>query len=164
MILPNFRPPYLTPIKIKGTSDITPNALNWADIRFTASSGEHEVTEQQVTGISTPITLSINGVWGTDTKVYYRVASTPASSNPLLNTSVGGPFDPSIGDGTSSAGYTYNNPNPSFVVRNNDYVSFVIWGQDPLGPATWSPFTVTVKNESEVGSPTIDTFVGTPGP
>jgi hypothetical protein len=161
MILPNFRPPYLTPIAIKGSST-TPAGVNWGNINFTASSGTHSITEQRITGIGSPIVLSMNGVWGAGSKLYYRVGPTPTTvANPVTNIDFSGPFDYTVGFGSSSLGYTaalpYNDSTGSFTVNNNDYVSFMCWGSDPPGPVGYPTWTVTIKNESD-NQAILDTF------
>lgn len=166
MIVPNFRPPYLTPIKIKGSS-VNPNVLNWTDIRFTASAGEHQFTEQQVTGIGTPITISVNGSWGTASKLYYRVSSTPNPlPNPMINKDIiptaATAFDYDLAFGQSSQGFTaclpFNDTTGSFTVNPNEYVAFLCWGQDQIGPAGFPTWTVTVNNESTSPPSELDTF------
>jgi hypothetical protein len=163
MILPNFRPAYLTPIKIQGSNN--PAAVNWTNIRFTASSGTHQITEQQITGISSPIVLSLNGAWGASSKIYYRVSPTATPlPNPLLNIDVFGgstAFDYSVAFGSSSQGFTaclpFNSTGSTFTVSNNDFVAIICWGSDPPGPAGFPTWTVTVNNESS-GASTLDTF------
>jgi hypothetical protein len=164
MILPNCRPAYLTPIKIQGSNN--PAAVNWTNIRFTASEGTHQITEQQITGISSPIVLSVNGAWGSNSTLYYRVAPTTTPlPNPLLNIDVFGgatAFDYGVGFGSSSQGFTaclpFNSTASSFTVNNNDFVAFICWGADQLGPGIVFPtWTVTVNNES-AGAATLDTF------
>ena len=164
MILPNCRPAYLTPIKIKGSN--TPASINWSNIRFTASSGTHQITEQQITGISSPIVLSVNGSWGSNSTLYYRVAPTATTlPNPLLNkdffTGVTA-FDYAVAFGSSSQGFTaclpFNSTGSTFAVNNNDFVAFICWGADQVGPGIVFPtWTVTVNNES-AGASTLDTF------
>ena len=78
MILPNFRPPYLTPIKIQASSDVTPDAVNWVNITHNFANDETTITEKQITGINQTITLqvSVANIAVPNIGFYYRVGNT----------------------------------------------------------------------------------------
>ena len=179
MILPSFRPSYLTPIKIKGSGGTTPNTLNWSDIIFDKSEEKHTVTEQQITGISSPITLSINWTRTPTIFVFYRIAPTPlpegANLYNILSTDPNAPagltFDPYNNDGSQNNfrlpcdethGFTAAGAYPTdtcdeIVVNNNDYVAFVCF-QDAAPPfIPYSTWAVTINNQTNGGT-LVDTF------
>lgn len=144
MILPNCRPAYLTPIKIKSTAsgpDVIPDPVNWGTAIYTDGASLYQLTEKQITGINQTITLKLTGVWGTNAFVYFLVSNTPMGD--------GATIDPVMG------GYTLISPNGTFTVSNNQYVSFVCDGF-PF-PGTWPTWTVTVLNNSDSDT-TLDTF------
>jgi hypothetical protein len=146
MILPNFRPPYLTPIKIITSSgaDVVPNAINWGQATYDVAIPEYTTTEKQVTGINQTITLKLTGAWGVNGFVYVRVNSTPLGDGWVTTDPVGDGFSTIAVDGT-------------FTVSNNQYVGFACDGF-AFGPGGY-PFswTVTVKNNSD-GDTILDTF------
>jgi hypothetical protein len=139
VVTPDFKvePPPVPP-------DVTPDPVDWADISYDASDNEYTVAVQQITGISTPITLEVTGFFGILIG-YVRVDNfEPSWTN-------GGVWDGNI------AGWTVVTTSPyQLTVTNGQYVSF---GCEPDGPSSLSR-TITVKNNSDDGF-TIDTFVAT---
>jgi len=180
MILPNFRPPYLTPIKIKSGS--IPVTANWSDIVFDKSEEKHTVTEQRITGLSSPITLSLQWSRAAETFLFYRISPTPLPEGLTLynilstdpNAPAGLTFDPYDNDGSVdtfrdpcefSHGFTAAGAYPAdscdeIVVNNNDYVAFIYFAYSTI----FSPYpintSVTIGNLSN-GNATIDTFTCT---
>lgn len=179
MIVPNFRPPILTPIKIQGSSTNIPDAVNWSDILFDKSEERHKVSEQRITGIAQPITLSIEWFRAANLYLFYRISQTPLPEGitmyNILSTDPNAPdgltFDPYNNDGFQdnyraecefTHGFTSAGAYPSdtcdeIVVNNNDYVAFACYqtASPPFVP--YSTFTVTIKNQSNGGA-LLDTF------
>ena len=178
MILPNFRPPYLTPIKIKGSGN-NPDSLNWTNIVFDKSEERHTVAEQKITGISSPITLSIEWIQAGGLYLFYRISQTPLPEGITLynissidpNAPGGLTFDPYNNDGIQdnfrlecdmTHGFTSAGAYPSgscdeIIVNNNDYVAFACYQNAAPPFVPYATFTVTIKNQSNGGA-LLDTF------
>jgi len=127
-----------------GGGDNTPNAVNWPNtsVTFTKSQYQYFYQAQQISGISTSITLKTEFSNSALVEMYYKVQSTgtvPSSSS-----------DP------ASNGYTNIRHNDTLTVSNNQYVVFGV--QSGTGVTTSS--TITVKNNSD-GNATLDTFTAT---
>jgi hypothetical protein len=183
MILPNFRPAYLTPIKIKSGS--TPVTANWSDITFDKSEEKHTVTEQRITGLSSPITLSLQWSRAAETFLFYRISPTPLPEGltiyniKSLNAPVGEglTFDPynedesfplfrdpcAMSHGFTSAGAYPADSCDEIIINNNDYVAFIYFAYStPFSPYPFNT-TVTIGNLSDPITPnaTVDTFTCT---
>jgi hypothetical protein len=131
-----------------GGGDVTPNAVNWADLSYDNDSGLYGYSEKQITGINETITLKVelNNSFGFT--IYYFVSS-----------SAGAKVSGDATSATSPSGFGMNSiaNNGTFTVTNNQYVTF---------GATISCFisnpVVTVKNQSDSNA-TLDTFLLTYG-
>ena len=128
----------------KGSAaDVTPNAVNWANLSFNNDSGLYGYSEKQITGINQTITLQVqlNNTYGFT--LYYFVSSSAGAKVTGDATSATSPSDFSMNSITN---------NGTFTVTNNQYVTF---------GATTSCFiqspVVTVKNQSNSDA-TLDTF------
>jgi len=179
MILPNCRPAYLTPIKIQGSNN---PSVNWGDIIYDASEQKHTVAEQRITGIASPITLSITWVRGTQVFLFYRVSPTPLPEGLTLynirstdpNAPSGLTFDPFNNDGLDDTyrfpcdvthGFTAAGAFPSdscdeIVVNNNDYLAFVYFAYSTFVVQYPISSTVSIGNLSN-GGVELDTFICT---
>lgn len=117
--------------------DVTPNAINWADVGYSDLSGEFFFSERRVLGINTAITL--------------RVTYTGSGLYRLVTATAGQIV---IGDGVSgedpvALGMTATASNATFSVSSGQYVTF--------GSTSNTNFTVTVVNTSD-GNAVLDTF------
>ena len=141
-MIPSFKPGILSSNKIRasaGQADVTPNAVDLINIDNQTST---RFTTQQISGISTSITLEIT-FSGTSpgTRLGYKVET--AGSTPSYTTGT-----------LSSNGFTAITAYPtSFSVSNNQYVSFGI----NAAVARSNSATITVKNTTD-SSATLDTF------
>jgi hypothetical protein len=126
-----------------GGGDVTPNAVNWANI-YDPSSQSATVAVQQIQGITSTINLEVSRS-GDVFKIYYKIDnSAPAWTN-------GGPY------GTFTS-WTEITSFPIVIsVSNNQYVSFGCRPGTFLQNAT---ATITVKNNSD-SAITLDTFTAT---
>lgn len=117
-MIPSFKPGILSSNRIRaagGGADVTPNAVNWANIGYNADTGNFTYSEKQITGINTTITLKVQiPAQYTGFGVYYLVSNT---SGDIVS-----------GDGESSAEpaivATQVLNNGTFTVSNNQYVTF----------------------------------------
>ena len=121
--------------------DVTPNAVNWSDVSYNNDFGEYVYANQQITGISTTITLQVQIANGSAATLYYYVSNFADDPHP---------------DGGSILSPTYYGMNSianngTFTVSNNQYVTFGV----ETG-CTQTP-VVTVKNQSDSNA-TLDTF------
>ena len=127
-----------------GGGDNTPNAVNWPNtsVTFTKSQYQYFYQAQQISGISTSITLQIELSDVTFVELYYKVQSTgtvPALTSPPLSNS-----------------YLNILHNGTITISNNEFLVFV-----PIRSAAGTPTTtVTVKNTSDSNA-TLDTFTAT---
>ena len=125
-----------------GGSDATPDAVNWANVGFVAEGNFWAYSTRQITGISTPITLSVS--WTGDMTIFYRLVGNSA---------------PSIGSGDvstiatpTSLSMTSTANGATFEVSNNQYVTFTgEQGSILIGR------TVFVRNVSDSNN-TLDNF------
>jgi hypothetical protein len=121
-------------------ADVTPNAVNWANVTYDCITGNFSATERQITGINQTIALKVTN--SSSDGIYYYVSNTQGV---IVN-----------GDGTVSCidpptcGMTYLNHNDTFTVSNNQYVTFAGSGQADL-------YTQSVINTSD-GNAVLDTF------
>lgn len=180
MILPNCRPAYLTPIKIQGSTNLS---VNWGDIIYDASEQKHTVSEQRITGIASPITISFNWIRGQNNYLFYRVSPTPLLEGLTLynikstdpNAPAGLTFDPFNDDidgnpqyrlpcdmthGFTAAGAYSSDDCDTVVVNNNDYVAFVYFAYESLFASYPISSTVSIGNVSN-GDVVLDGFTGT---
>jgi len=127
-------------VNAKKTSavDNTPNAVNWGNVAATAlkkGGTSYTYSAQQITGISTSITLRV--VFSDITQdVWYKIQSTSTV--------------PSAGTAPQQEYYSSASHNSTITVSNNEYLVF--------GPGGTS--TITVNNTSD-GNTTLDTFTTT---
>ena len=131
------------PVAGGGGADVTPNAVNWADIYFDGGAGEWYYTEKQITGINQTITLKVQYISLFGSELYYFVSNSPAAIIPG-----GGGID---GVAPTNLGMNIIANNGTFTVSNNEYVTFganVVCGENT---------TITVKNQSD-GDSTMDTM------
>lgn len=125
----------------KTSADNTPAAVNWSDTTASSSKGRfwtYTYTAQQITGISTSITLQTEFSNTGYLYLYYKVQST---NTVPANTSA-----------PTSNSYTNIQHNGTITVSNNEWVVFC--GTNGGGGVST---TVTVKNTSD-GNATLDTF------
>ena len=124
------------------SSDVTPNAVNWADVSYDNDKGSYGYSERQITGINQTITLQVQIANGSGATLYYFV-----SSNAGAKVSGDGR------SGTSPSGFSMNSiaNNGTFTVTNNQYVTFGVETGCNMYPV------VTVKNQSDSNT-TLDTF------
>jgi hypothetical protein len=124
-------------------SDVTPNAVNWANVGFDSGVEKYVYSSRQITGINQTITLKVE--YSSDfTDLYYAVTNTQPEITQDYAV-----FSPP--NETSNPVMTYILPNGTFTVSNNQYVTF---GADTGTPSV----LVTVKNTSD-GNATLDTFL-----
>jgi len=127
----------------KGSAaDVTPAAVNWADVYQDNDSIRWFYSERQITGINQTITLKVE--YDTSTvDIYYFVSSSAGAKVSGDATSM-----------TRPSGFSMNfvENNGTFTVSNNQYVTF-----GTMGGCTNNP-TITVKNQSDSNA-TLDTFL-----
>lgn len=132
-----------------GGGDVTPNAVNWTDIDYEDSAscpgGCYTNSQQQITGISNSIILSVN--WtansGGNIYLYYKVVNTLPQYWAIEE-----PYLPATGyTQTTASGAT-------FSVANNQYVIFSYNEYEGSSPV------VTVRNTSDSNA-ILDTFTCT---
>ena len=123
-----------------GASDVTPNAVNWSNVTYIGGLG-HYLTEKQITGINTGITLEATyaGAFGT---LYVGVFSTQQNYEGVYVADLYGAGLNDIASGST------------FSVGNNEWVVF---GVSIFGGEAGEFETVTVTNVSD-GNATLDTF------
>ena len=121
-----------------GGADNTPAAVNWSNVsQGGAKTGPWVYSAQQITGISTSITLRVVFSNTGFSTLRYKIQSTgtvPATNSAPLNNS-----------------YISASHNSTITVSNNEYLVFVCSGS--AGQST----TVTVNNTSDSNA-TLDTF------
>lgn len=130
-------------------ADVTPNTIGWSDINrgsVYASCYDfpdiYDTTSQQITGISTPITLNIN--------VYDPNDGVDSFTVSVSNTS-------SYGSTTANLGTipTSTNVSANVSISNNQYLIFRITHDTCCINDTF--LTITIKNVSD-GNTTLATF------
>ena len=122
--------------------DVTPNAVNWAEVYYDNESVVWGYSERQITGINQTITLQVQIADGVGATLYYFVSSSASAKVTGDATSA-----------TSPSGFSMNSiaNNGTFTVTNNQYVTFGVetgCNQNPVA---------TVKNQSDSNA-TLDTF------
>jgi len=127
----------------KGSAaDVTPAAVNWADVYQDNEYVVWGYSERQITGINQTITLKVE--YDTLTiDIYYFVSS-----------SAGAKVSGDATSATSPSGFSMNfvENNGTFTVSNNQYVTFGVMG------GCTPTLTITVKNQSDSNA-TLDTFL-----
>ena len=129
----------------KGSAvDVTPAAVNWADVYYDNDSGLYGYSERQITGINQTITLQVQiaPYDGAGITLYYFVSS-----------SAGAKVSGDATSATSPSSFSMNQiaHNGTFTVTNNQYVTFGVQTGCNMNPV------VTVKNQSNSNA-TLDTF------
>ena len=124
-----------------GASDVTPNALDWSNITYNAALGGHKLTEKQITGINTGITLEATYAGSIGT-LYVGVFSTQQNYEGVY---VADLYVAGLNDFASGS---------TFSVGNNEWVVF---GVSTFGESGEFD-TVTVTNLSDSNT-TLDTFI-----
>ena len=130
-----------------GGGDVTPNAVNWADVYSDKDSGLYGYSERQITGINQTITLQVDQSGASGAILYYFVSSNASAIVTGDATSATSP----IGFGMNSIASIYPAYTGTFTVTNNQYVTFGVM----IGCGNG---TVTVKNQSDSNA-TLDTFM-----
>ena len=128
-----------------GGGDVTPNAVNWADVSSNNDDLTWTYSERQITGINQTITLQVEKDFPGGV-LYYFVSSNASAIVTGDATSATSP----IGFGMNSIASGYLVYTGSCTVTNNQYVTFgasIGCGQS----------TITVKNQSDSNA-TLDTF------
>lgn len=141
-MIPSFKPGIMSSNRIRaagGGADVTPDAVNWANLEYNGYIGEFGYSERQISGIDTTITLKVEIPDFTD--VYVLVESAAQ---------FGGGDAFSIQD-ASYLGFTQLFDGDTFTVSNNQWVTFMAGG-------ACTSTTITVKNQSD-GNATLDTFL-----
>lgn len=129
--------------KKASAADVTPAAVNWANLSFDSESGLYGYSEKQITGITQTITLKVELNNSSGFTLYYFVSSSASAKVTGDATST-----------TSPTGFSMNSiaNNGTFTVTNNQYVTFgaslTCFIQSPVA---------TVKNQSDSNA-TLDTF------
>jgi hypothetical protein len=129
-----------------GGGDVTPNAVNWANVTNWAP-GPVQTSMLQITGITEPITLRVNLAISSFGGMYenfnhkFSVQSTA-----------------SFGTGTAIAN------NGTFTVSNNQYLGFSNQGFSGNVPTMYTDWTITNTSDSNTVLDTfrITTYVGLP--
>ena len=127
---------------IISTTDVTPNAVNWANVGFNSGQESYVYSSRQITGINQTITLKVE--YSTNFTDLYVKVSNPAGGNDGQDYSLFAPPNEGFE-------FSYINNNGTFTVSNNQYVTFAA---DTGTPSV----LVTVKNTSD-GNTTLDTFL-----
>lgn len=130
-VIGNFKRP------VAVANDVTPGAVNWTDASYDGFS--YNYTTQQITGISTSITLQVSFSNTSYSQLYYKINATntvPGSGTP--------PY---------SASYTSILHNGTITVANNEWLAFGARERVTGSAST----TVTVINQSDSNT-TLDTF------
>jgi hypothetical protein len=134
VIIPSFHASRVA--RAAANSGVTPNAVNWANCGLIVNVTTYVYSAQQITGITTPITLQLS-TSGSFNALVYKVQSTstvPASSSlPLSN------------------GYAQITDTGTLTVSNNQWLVFCARAFTTIN------VTVTVRNTSD-GNATLDTF------
>ena len=136
MIIPSF---HASRVARVATSDVTPNAVNWANVGLIVNYYTYVYSAQQITGINTTITLRtvFSAPYTSFSHLMYKVQSTstvPASSST-----------------PASNGYTNILHNGTLTISNNQWLVFC------AKVSSTTSTTVTVNNTSD-GNATLDTF------
>ena len=143
-MIPSFKPGIISSNMIRaaaGGADVTPNAVNWADI-YLLNGLVFFYSERQITGIDSSITLKVQYTPLFSATLYYYVSNTSGAIVSGDNSLVADPVSSSM---------TAISNNGTFTVSNNQYVTFGVI------PTCGEFCTVTVKNQSD-GDVTLDTF------
>lgn len=123
-----------------GASDVTPNAVNWSNVDGYLGPVGYKLTEKQITGINTTVTLTPDYAGSVGT-LYVGVFATQQNYEGIYVLDLYG------------AGLNDIAPAANFTVTNNQWVVF--------GAATFGEVgefePVTIKNVSD-GNTTLDTF------
>lgn len=120
-------------------SDVVPDAVNWSDVTYDEGLITTTYTKQQITGISSSITLKVS-LNNTNVKCWYKV------------TTANDTYSSGLPSGNS---FTQITNNQTFSVNNNQYVHFSVTDNGNIAPQST---TATVKNNSD-GDTSLDTFV-----
>ena len=126
-----------------GGADNTPAAVNWGNVQvvaFKKISSVYTYSAQQITGISTSITLKTEFSNTGYLYLYYKIQSTSTVPSSIYN--------------PPPQGYTNILHNGTITVSNNEWVVFGV------NKGTTSSSTITVKNTSDSNT-TLDTFTAT---
>ena len=127
----------------KTAADNTPAAVNWGDVQVATVKkvgAAYTYSAQQITGISTSITLKTEFSNTNYLYLYYKIQSTSTVPDSYYN--------------PPPQGYTNILHNGTITVSNNEWVVFGV------NYGTISSSTITVKNNSD-GDVTLDTFTAT---
>jgi hypothetical protein len=142
MIIPSFLPGMISPIlQIQtaaggGGSDVTPAAVNWGDISVAGT----RYTTQQITSISSSITVQLTASGTPGTRLWYKIDTT----GPIYTTGT-----------PTSYGFTQITSFPiNITVNNNEYLSFGMASAVNRGSSS----TITVTNTSDSNT-VLDTFL-----
>ena len=127
----------------KTSADNTPAAVNWGNVQVVTVKkvgDSYTYSAQQITGISTSITLKTEFSNTNYLYLYYKIQSTNTVPNSIYN--------------PPPQGYTNILHNGTITVSNNEWVVFSV------DSGTISSSTITVKNTSDSNT-TLDTFTAT---
>ena len=132
-------------IKVGQDSDVTPDAVDWADIENQGS--YWEASYQQITGISSPITLDLSFT-GPST-MYYAIDTVQPSyatqeADPIVN-----------------FGFVQYNSGDDIVLNNGEYLSFIC---EATGIGQSGTITVTNISDNNTVLDTLDYTATLSGP
>ena len=138
------------PVAGGGGSDVTPNAVNWANVAYSESSSGGDVTSRQISGINQTITLRVNytSAQGANKVDLYYQKSVSGGSDTSVNFSL---FTP------EEQGFAQIIDNATFTVTNNEYVDFTVYYGASWLPPLSADATVTVTNVTDSNT-SLDTF------
>ena len=122
--------------RVAAGGDVTPNAVNWANI----STNSTRFATQQITSISSSITVQVTASGSPGTRLWFKIDTTV----PSYTTS-----SPSIYGFTNVAAFPVN-----ITINNNEYLSFGMASAVTRGNSS----TVTVTNTSDSNT-VLDTFL-----
>lgn len=118
-----------------GGADVTPNAVNWADVVYDLGPNACGVESKQITGISSSISIEIQPGAGASPVLYYQITSSQVTGTTT---------------GTPSSPWTAVTSNTTVSINNNEWLSFVCNN-------TGTTRVATIVNTSN-GNATLDTF------
>jgi hypothetical protein len=131
-----------------GGGDVTPNAVNWADVSYSEDNLSGSKSSQQITGINQTITLRVNytSAQGANKVELYYLKSVSADGPPFFWTEI------------LPENYTKILDGATFTVTNDEYVNFTVYYGASWVPPSSADATVTVTNVTDSNT-VLDTFV-----
>jgi hypothetical protein len=136
------------PRVVAAGGDVTPNAVNWADVSYSEDNLSGSKSSQQITGINQTITLRVNytSAQGANKVELYYLKSVSADGPPFFWTE------------SVPENYTKILDGATFTVTNDEYVNFTVYYGASWVPPSSADATVTVTNVTDSNT-VLDTFV-----